>query len=73
MIVDSGPADLATPGLVAYRPCGCAVDFLADAAASEFRERHLKAWIEQGFRSEAMPYGEAAERIREGAACSHSR
>lgn len=71
--MDSGPADLATPGLVAYRPCGCAVDFLADAAEPEFRARHLKAWSEQGFRNEPTSYGTAAERIREGSTCSHSR
>lgn len=71
VIRDSGPGEPETAGQVARRRCGCAVDFLADAADPTFRAIHLAAWDRQGFTRQPMKYGAAAELIAKGQWCSH--
>jgi hypothetical protein len=70
-IIDHGPPPDPNPGLVAIKPCGCAVDWLGDAAPKEYRRERIELWQAQHYRIEQMELSEAGPRITAGGACQH--
>lgn len=70
-IQDSGPPPDPNPGLVAFKPCGCAVDWIGTGADDEFRRKRIQLWSAQGYRSQLMDFAEAGPLITLGAACAH--
>lgn len=73
IIVDHGPPPSPNSGMVAFKPCGCAVDWIGDGAPAEYRKARLELWTEQGYRHETMDFREAGPLITYGAACGHDR
>jgi len=73
VIVDHGPPPDPNLGLVAFKPCGCAADWVGGGAPAEFRLERLKLWESQGYRSEPMDFSAAGPLITAGGACKHDQ
>jgi hypothetical protein len=73
VIADSGPAPDPNPGLVAFKSCGCAKDWIGSGAPDEYRVERVAHWTAQGFRFEAMDFKDANPLITAGASCDHDR
>jgi hypothetical protein len=61
-------------GLIALKPCGCAVDWVGTGINVAFLERRLAQWRAQGLKAERCDWSaETGERLTLGAECHHPR
>ena len=71
--IDHGPPPSPNPGLMAVKPCGCAVDWVGTGAPDEYRQARVSLWAAQGYISKTVDFLEAGPLITRGAACAHDR
>ncbi len=72
-IADSGPPPDPNPGMLAFKPCGCASDWFGAGAPPDYQVERRKLWESQGWSARLCDFKEAGPLITAGAGCRHGQ